>query len=147
MPQRGTQCGRASGLNWGSISTDCSRTPILAPPTKSTFLRSASFTSPTVTSKEFEFALRRDVVLEGGDALFPQDSIRLLFRDAQFDDDLPDVGEAFVYDFNDANEVVLDPIALAKAIPRICVSVRTMCSATVSFIQFANRDSNESSPP
>ena len=31
--------------------------------------------SPTVTSKEFEFALRRDVVLEGGDALFPQDSI------------------------------------------------------------------------
>ena len=79
--------------------------------------------SPTVTSKEFEFALRRDVVLEGGDALFPQDSIRLLFRDAQFDDDLPDVGEAFVYDFNDANEVVLDPIALAKGHPshlRVC---------------------------
>ena len=79
--------------------------------------------SPTVTSKEFEFALRRDVVLEGGDALFPQDSIRLLFRDAQFDDDLPDVGGAFVYDFNDANEVVLDTIALAKGHPshlRVC---------------------------
>ena len=79
--------------------------------------------SPTVTSKEFEFALRRDVVLEGGNALFPQDSIRLLFRDAQFDDDLPDVGEAFVYDFNDANEVVLDPIAIAKGHPshlRVC---------------------------
>ena len=79
--------------------------------------------SPTVTSKEFEFALRRDVVLEGGNALFPQDSIRLLFRDAQFDDDLPDVGGAFVYDFNDANEVVLDPIAIAKGHPshlRVC---------------------------
>lgn len=79
--------------------------------------------SPTVTSKEFEFALRRDVVLEGGDTLFPQDSIRLLFRDAQFDDDLPNVGEAFVYDFNNANEVVLDPIALAKGHPshlRVC---------------------------
>ena len=79
--------------------------------------------SPTVTSKEFEFALRRDVVLEGGDTLFPQDSIRLLFRDAQFDDDLPNVGEAFVYDFNNANEVVLDPIGLAKGHPshlRVC---------------------------
>ena len=38
---------------------------------------------------EFELALRRDAVLEGGNLLFPQDSIRLLFRDAQFDDDLP----------------------------------------------------------
>ena len=79
--------------------------------------------SPTVTSKEFEFALRRDVVLEAGDVLFPQDSIRLLFRDTQYNDDLPDVGASFVYDFNEANTSLLAPISMAKGNPsflRVC---------------------------
>ena len=79
--------------------------------------------SPTVTSKEFEFALRRDVVLEAGDVLFPQDSIRLLFRDTQYNDDLPDVGASFVYDFNEANTSLLAPISMAKGDPsflRVC---------------------------
>ena len=79
--------------------------------------------SPTVTSKEFEFALRRDVILEEGVVLFPQDSIRLLLRDVQYDDDLPDVGASFIYDFNEANDSVLDPITIAKGHPsflRVC---------------------------
>ena len=79
--------------------------------------------SPTVTSKEFEFALRRDVILETGDVLFPQDSIRLLFRDTQYDDELPDVGGSFVYDFNEASASQLAPISVAKGHPsfiRVC---------------------------
>ena len=79
--------------------------------------------SPTVTSKEFEFALRRDVILEEGVVLFPQDSIRLLLRDVQYGDDLPDVGASFIYDFNEANDSVLDPITIAKGHPsflRVC---------------------------
>ncbi|MGB1076280.1 MAG: endonuclease/exonuclease/phosphatase family protein [Flavobacteriales bacterium] len=79
--------------------------------------------SPTVTSKEFEFGLRRDVVLQGGDVLFPQDSIGLLFRDTQYDDDLPDQGASFVYDFNEANDDVLTPLSLTKGHPsflRVC---------------------------
>ncbi|MGB1100463.1 MAG: hypothetical protein ACPGYS_06110, partial [Flavobacteriales bacterium] len=79
--------------------------------------------SPTVTSKEFEFALRRDVILETGDVLFPQDSIRLLFRDTQYNDELPDVGGSFVYDFNEASASQLAPISVAKGHPsflRVC---------------------------
>ena len=79
--------------------------------------------SPTVTSKEFEFALRRDVILEPGDVLFPQDSIRLLFRDTQYNDELPDVGGSFVYDFNEASASQLAPISVAKGHPsflRVC---------------------------
>ena len=79
--------------------------------------------SPTVTSKEFEFALRRDVILEEGVVLFPQDSIRLLLRDVQYDDDLPDVGASFIYDFNEANDSVLDAITITKGHPsflRVC---------------------------
>ena len=79
--------------------------------------------APTVTSTEFELALRRDAVLEGGNVLFPQDSIRLLFRDAQFDDDLPNAGLEFVHDFNDAITSAVEPLDLAKADPtslRVC---------------------------
>ena len=79
--------------------------------------------APTVTSNEFELALRRDAVLEGGNLLFPQDSIRLLFRDAQFDDDLPNAGLEFVHDFNDASTSAVEPLGLAKANPtslRVC---------------------------
>ena len=76
-----------------------------------------------MTSSEFELALRRDAVLEGGNLLFPQDSIRLLFRDAQFDDDLPNAGLEFVHDFNDASTSAVEPLGLAKADPtslRVC---------------------------
>ena len=79
--------------------------------------------APTVTSSEFELALRRDAVLESGNLLFPQDSIRLLFRDAQFDDDLPNAGLEFVHNFNDASTSAVEPLGLAKADPtslRVC---------------------------
>ena len=70
--------------------------------------------APTVTSNEFEFALRRNVVLDGGTFLFPQDSIRILFRDAQFNDELPNAGLSFVYDFSDAASEDVQPLTLSK---------------------------------
>ena len=78
--------------------------------------------SPTVTSKEFECALRRDVILEGEMHSF-------LKTPFVFSSETPNstttclMWGAFVYDFNDANDVVLDPIALAKGHPshlRVC---------------------------
>ena len=98
--------------------------------------------SPTVTSKEFEFALRRDVIRESGDVLFPQGSIRLLFRDPNTTMSYPIWG-AFVYDFNEASACrKTNPIPVAKTIPLSCVYVPTTSSAMASFIPFANRGSN-----
>ena len=79
--------------------------------------------SPTVTNNEFEMALRRDAILEGGNQLFPQDSIRLLFKDNEFDDYLPNFGLSVVYDFTNANESAVEPLSISKETPsllRVC---------------------------
>ena len=103
--------------------------------------------SPTVTSKEFEFALRRDVVLEGEMHSFLKTPFVFYSETPNSTTTCLMWGKRSFTISTMPTRSFSTPSPWPKAIPRICVSVRTMCSATVSFIQFANRASNESSPP
>ena len=88
--------------------------------------------APTVASNEFELALRRDAVLEGGNLLFPQDSIRLLFRDAQFDDDLPTQGSNSCTTSTTQSHLRWSRWAWPKPTQRAFVFAPTTCLATAS---------------
>ena len=70
--------------------------------------------APTVTSSEFEIALRRDAVPDGVHPLFPQDTIRLLFRETLGAEFMPDAGQDFVYVFDDDVAPPVAPIGLAR---------------------------------
>ena len=70
--------------------------------------------APTVTSSEFEIALQRDAVPDGVHPLFPQDTIRLLLRETNGGDFLPNAGIDFVYAFNDSETPPAEPIDLNR---------------------------------
>ena len=70
--------------------------------------------APTVTSNEFEIALRRDAVPAGVHPLFPQDTIRLLFRETLGADFMPNAGADFVYVLDDDEAPPVAPISLAR---------------------------------
>jgi hypothetical protein len=70
--------------------------------------------APTVTSSEFEIALQRDAVPDGVHPLFPQDTIRLLLRETNGGDFLPNAGIDFVYAFNDSETPPTEPIGLNR---------------------------------
>ena len=70
--------------------------------------------APTVTSSEFEIALRRDAVPDGVHPLFPEDTIRLLLRETNGGDFLPNAGIDFVYAFNDSETPPTEPIGLNR---------------------------------
>ena len=70
--------------------------------------------APTVTSSEFEIALQRDAVPDGVHPLFPQDTIRLLLRETNGGDFLPNAGIDFVYAFNDSETPPAEPIGLNR---------------------------------
>ena len=77
--------------------------------------------APTVTSAAFELAIRRDAVPDGVHPLFPNNEIRMLFRETIGGDQLPNLGQEFIYEFTE-DVTAIEPIALAKVNP---ISVRT----------------------
>ena len=57
--------------------------------------------APTVSGTEYELAIRRDAVPDGVHPLFPNDDIRIMFRETIGGDKMPNVGEEFIYTFSD----------------------------------------------
>jgi endonuclease/exonuclease/phosphatase family metal-dependent hydrolase len=86
----------------------------VVPATTANFSEIGFHPAPTVTSSEFEIALRRDAVPDGVHPLFPQDTIRLLFRETLGAEFMPDAGEDFVYVFDDNVGPSVDAIGLAR---------------------------------
>lgn len=68
---------------------------------------------PTVSSREFEMAIGRNVVLAGSIPLFQGNVIRLAFRYGA-GDQFPDSGSALTYEFNNEPVEALTPVALDK---------------------------------
>ena len=95
--------------------------------------------APTVTSAAFELAIRRDAVPDGVHPLFPNNEIRMLFRETVGGDQLPNLGQEFIYAFTE-DVAAIEPIALAKMNP---ISVRT-CAYNVlaNGLTDANRQPN-----
>ncbi|MBI1267645.1 MAG: hypothetical protein GC193_09485 [Cryomorphaceae bacterium] len=56
---------------------------------------------PTVTSNEFEIAIKRSVIPDGVNPLFPSSSIRMMFRETLSGDRMPNNGTLFTYTFDD----------------------------------------------
>lgn len=71
--------------------------------------------APTFTSSTFEIALPRDIKPDGINALFPGDTIRLVFSDDRANDRMPNEGKVFSYAFN--NEPVRQnmPVDIRKS--------------------------------
>lgn len=78
--------------------------------------------APTVSGTEFELAIRRDAVPDGVHPLFPDDTIRMMFRETIGGDKMPNTGEDFIYTFTDETAAI-EPIGLAQTHPasvRLC---------------------------
>ena len=86
----------------------------VVPATTVNFSEIGFYPAPTVTSSEFEIALRRDAVPDGVHPLFPQDTIRLLFRETLGADFIPNAGTDFVYVFDDNVAPPVTPLGLAR---------------------------------
>ena len=70
--------------------------------------------APTVTSDEFEIAIRRDVIPDGQYSLFTSSTIKILFKNDINADALPVDGEVFSYTFDDTPVTPYTPITLEK---------------------------------
>lgn len=70
--------------------------------------------APTVTGHEFELALRRDAVPDGVNPLFPQDTLRLLLKEAAGGDVLPDAGMQAEYVFTEVDVPAVEPLGLER---------------------------------
>ncbi|MFM1932126.1 MAG: hypothetical protein RL226_1429, partial [Bacteroidota bacterium] len=69
---------------------------------------------PTVTSSEFELAIRRSSIPDGNNPLFPSPTIRLMFRETIGGDRMPNNGTLFTYTFNDSASPATTLIGLEK---------------------------------
>lgn len=70
--------------------------------------------APTVTSNEFEIAIKRDAIPDGINSLFTAQTIHLVLLNNTNDDRLPNVGETFSYTFNDSPVEPYIPIDIFK---------------------------------
>lgn len=70
--------------------------------------------APTVTSDEFEIAIRRDVIPDGQYPLFTSSTIKILFKNDFNMDAMPNDGEVFTYEFDDTPVAPYTPITLEK---------------------------------
>ncbi|MEN8194542.1 MAG: T9SS type A sorting domain-containing protein [Bacteroidota bacterium] len=73
--------------------------------------------APTITSNEFEIAIGRDVVPNGINPLFPSNTIRILFKELNAGDNMPNTGEVFYYTFDDTPVMPLTLTDLDKEQP------------------------------
>lgn len=69
---------------------------------------------PTVTSTEFEIAIGRNTIPDGIHPLFTSPTIRILLRNANNGDAIPNVGEVFYYDFDETPVPALMPTNINK---------------------------------
>ncbi len=70
--------------------------------------------APTVTSNEFEIAIGRDAIPDGTNALFPSSSIKILLRNRQNFDWLPDLNNVLTYTFDETPTTPYTPIDFNK---------------------------------
>lgn len=73
---------------------------------------------PTVSSKIFEMAIGRDLVLAGNNSLFPGNKIRIVFRNGIVGDLMPDAGQIFTYTFDNTPTPPTQPVGLQKDNPK-----------------------------
>ena len=72
---------------------------------------------PTVTSNTFEIAIARNAVPDGVHPLFTSNTIRILFKDTDVGDAMPNAGSTFSYTFDATPVTPYVPIDLARTDP------------------------------
>ncbi len=72
---------------------------------------------PTITSNTFEIAIRRNILPDGINPIFPLNTIKLLFRNSDNGDYLPNNGTTFSYTFNNTALPAIPFIPLNKTNP------------------------------
>lgn len=70
--------------------------------------------APTVTSNEFEIAIGRDAIPDGVNPLFPNSTLKILLRNRENFDWLPNLNTVFTYTFNDTPVPAYMPIDFNK---------------------------------
>ncbi len=70
---------------------------------------------PTTTSNTFEIAIARNAVPDGTNALFTSSTIRLLFRETDGGDAMPNTGSVFSYTFDGTPTLQSAPIPVGRA--------------------------------
>lgn len=70
--------------------------------------------APTVSSDEFEIAIKRDAIPDGTNALFTSNTIRILLRNDENNDALPNSGTVFYYTFDETPVEELIPTEITK---------------------------------
>ncbi len=73
--------------------------------------------APTVTSNTFEIAIPRNIMPDSVSPLFTHDTIRILIRDDEAGDAMPNVGDIFQYTFSSDTVAAITPIPLEKEDP------------------------------
>ncbi|MCC7502453.1 MAG: endonuclease/exonuclease/phosphatase family protein [Flavobacteriales bacterium] len=70
---------------------------------------------PTVTSDTFEIAISRNALPDGNNTLFTSSTIKLLFRETDGGDAMPNAGTTFSYTFDNTPVTPIIPITVPKA--------------------------------
>ncbi|MBP7514548.1 MAG: endonuclease/exonuclease/phosphatase family protein [Flavobacteriales bacterium] len=70
---------------------------------------------PTTTSNTFEIAIARNALPDGSNALFGSNTIKLLFRETDGGDAIPNAGSVFSYTFDGTPTVQSAPITVGRA--------------------------------
>lgn len=70
--------------------------------------------SPTVSSSEFELAIKRSAVPDGTHPLFTSSTIKILLENGLNDDKLPDEGSDFLYTFDETEVPPMIPTDILK---------------------------------
>ncbi len=71
--------------------------------------------APTVTSDEFEIAIARDVIPDGINPLFSHSTIKILLKNENNFDKIPNVGSVFTYIFDETPVEPYTPININKS--------------------------------
>lgn len=71
--------------------------------------------APTVTSNEFEMAIARNSIPDGSNPLFPDSTIKILIRNQQNSDWLPNTNSVFTYTFDNTAVPAYIPVNLNKS--------------------------------
>jgi len=86
----------------------------VSPPSNVSFSDIRLIPAPTVTSNQFEIAIARSVIPDGINPLFTSSTIRILFRDSNSNDSMPNVDEVFYYTFDDTPVADIEFIEIEK---------------------------------
>jgi len=79
-----------------------------------TFFDFSMLVSPTVSSNEFEIAIKRDALPDGVNALFTSSTIKILLHNELNNDKIPNEGNFFEYTFDEIPVLPYVPIELNK---------------------------------